>query len=272
MKKRFLAFMLACTCVFSLIGCGNTASKDETNKESTTEKDSNTEKESESETKTVDHNAWETLTISIDGAEIKMGDTVSTPKIERHYTIDGQELTDSPQLFQIVDINDETPNNYGWMRDSIRLRNITPNTNTISFYPIAVSNISFYFPTRDTKVSETIMYGYDFALSIETIFAAEKGNAEIPEIILANDIKVGQYLQNGCPELIEAYGEPDEINTSDSKYGNGLEYVYISDDGAKKMKIYTNSSRVVGFLLYQDFHTLDCYNPASENNYYNDNY
>lgn len=267
-KRKILALVLACATILSLVGCGgNTATTNETEKDTTISESENTET-------AVDLDAWETMTVSIDGVDVTMGESPSTPRKEQTTVFDDEtSITSNVEMFQIVDMTDLTPNNNGWGRENIRLRNINPDANiATTFYPTKVHNVSVYFPTANTDIRETYMFAYDVAFALEDIYAANNGEVELPEIILPNGLKVGQYLQNGCPEIIAAYGEPDEINQTTAEYGNGEEYVYISDDGTKKFAVYATSSQLVGFRMWIDYTTQEWYNPASENNYYHDNY
>lgn len=265
-KRKILALVLACATILSLVGCGNTATTNETEKDTTTV-------ETESETETVDHNAWESLTVTIDGVDITMGTSPSTPRLERTYDLNGQTVTDSPEIFQIADCGDMGPNNYGWMRYSIRLRHVTPNSDSIDFYPTKVHNISLYYPTFDTNVRETYIYKYDFALALENIYAANKGETELPEVILPNELKIGtRVAQDGYEELKALYGEPDDTYSTEGDYSYGTAFVWENADKTKNLTVYTASNYVIGFKLFLDYESQEWYNPASYNNYYNDNY
>lgn len=252
-KRKILALVLACATLLSLVGCGNTATTNETEKDTTVTESENTET-------AVDLDAWEKLSITIDNATVTIGTTLNTPTFE--FTLNGK--TGPTNLFQLL--TKSTPNQYGWCAVDVGIIDKTTITKTdngisINTYDIDINDIRVYCPTDNTDIySQAIMYMYDFVLPIETIYAANKGEVKIPEIILPNGLQVGQYLQNGCPEIIAAYGEPNEINQTTAEYGNGEEYVYISEDGTKKFAVYTTSSQLVGFRMYIDFKTLDCYN------------
>lgn len=178
-----------------------------------------------------------------------MGTSPSTPRIERTYTIDGTTCTDSPTMFQLVDMPTDGPTIHGINGDDIRLRHMYRDNNEITFYDTKIHDVTVYYPTTKSEINETLMCRYTLAFDYLTISKANKGEAEIPKIILPNKLTVGQYLQNGCPELITAYGEPDDEKASRTVNG-AYEYIYHNADKTKTFIIYTEGSYIVGFRMW----------------------
>ena len=255
-KRKILALVLAGATILSLVGCGNTATTNDTEKDTTVASESETESEVG-----IDLDARESLTVNINGVDVTMGTSPSTPKLERTYDLNGQTVTDSPEILQVVDFGDMGPNNYGWMRNTIRLRNIPTDGSEITFYPLKVHAISLYYPTFDTNVRETYMYKYDFALALEDIYAANKGEAELPEVILPNELKIcPRVAQDGYEELKALYGEPTEIYNTEGDYSYGTAFVWENEDGTKSLTVYTASNYVIGFKLFLDYESQEWYN------------
>lgn len=250
-KRKILAIVLACATILSLVGCGNTATVNET------EKDTTVTSESEVETETVDHNAWCNMTVTIEGADITMGDTLITPTYEESFPVFAMPLTTLNESdANEEDTNPYKPNKYGISELGSNL--VLP---TRVAFPVSVNKISVYFPTTETKPEESRMWKYDFALALEKIYAANKGELELPEVVLANELKIGTRVAgDGYEELKALYGEPTETYNTEGDYSYGTAFVWETEDGSKSLTVYTASNYVIGFKLFIDCKVQEWYN------------
>lgn len=221
MKKRIITLVLATVTALSLVACGG----DEPIGTETNSEVSDAIENGVSKNDTEIGDSWDSMKVTISGTELALPCAYSNMPAGNSITVD----------YRNVGANRLMSYPYKWdamMQDT------------------DISTVSLYNPTSESvDVVDALIYG----ISVKFYSEQEINHyapSELPQIILPSEIT----FLSGEDEVLEAYGEPDEIHSPTvSGYNYGKKYTYQKDD--KTLIIYLSSTavgtpKVIGFEYY----------------------
>ena len=234
MKKRLLALVLACATILSLVGCGNTASNDDTSKKPTNDTTVETESEKEPE---IDQNAWKSGKFTFMGVEMEIGKTTLA------------EFKTAVEKYSYLNMNGETK--YGsllYYENIIQPHSQTNFNNRTSIDICADYNkiylggyVHVYNPT-DTELNQLECKINDVKISYDNvnpyaILDVIENNGKFIDLVLPNGVTFGTSMY----DVEKLYGQPTTIDAD--------WYIYETDTFKILLNVKSNYVSEIEYLI-----------------------
>jgi len=237
-KRKILALILACATILSLVGCGNNATTDSSEKDTT----GNTTVESENEPE-IDQNAWKSGKFTFAGVELELGKTTL------------RELKTVVETISHVNKKGETKHAcVDILYPNVKVKPhktldylATPNIELLTDYSVIASSgdINVYNPT-DTDIE--MLDGYVCEIIIRynhinpyAILDIIENDGEFIDLVLPNGVTFGTSMY----DVIKLYGEPTKIEYTD--YGDW--YVYKDDTIKLLLNLKSNYVSEISYVI-----------------------